>query len=48
MQDRGRTESAGPQNGAEPKPPYPKQRQQAPGLERDMRPRPRRRTAVRA
>lgn len=41
MQDNGRTESTGSQNEAEPKPPYPKQRQQAPGLERDMHPRPR-------
>ncbi|CAL9538948.1 MULTISPECIES: SDR family oxidoreductase [unclassified Streptomyces] len=41
MQDNGRTEGPGSQHGAEPKPPYPKQRQQAPGLERDMRPRPR-------
>jgi NAD(P)-dependent dehydrogenase (short-subunit alcohol dehydrogenase family) len=41
MQDLGRTDTTGSQSVAEPKPPYPKQRQQAPGLERDMRPRPR-------
>ncbi|CAM5572816.1 3-phenylpropionate-dihydrodiol/cinnamic acid-dihydrodiol dehydrogenase [Streptomyces tendae] len=41
MQDNGRTGGSDPQTGAEPTPPYPKQRQQAPGLERDMRPRPR-------
>ncbi|MEU8733356.1 SDR family oxidoreductase [Streptomyces tendae] len=41
MQHDDRTADTDPQVGAEPKPPYPKQRQQAPGLERDMRPRPR-------
>jgi NAD(P)-dependent dehydrogenase (short-subunit alcohol dehydrogenase family) len=41
MQDKGKTHSTGAQNGAEPKPPYRKQRQEAPGLERDMRQRPR-------
>ncbi|MFL9652798.1 SDR family oxidoreductase [Streptomyces sp. PB17] len=41
MQHDDRTADTDPQVGAEPKPPYPKQRQQAPELERDMHPRPR-------
>ncbi|POX37483.1 NAD(P)-dependent oxidoreductase [Streptomyces sp. Ru73] len=41
MQDNGSARGTEPQVTSEPKPPYPKQRQQPPGLERDMELRPR-------
>ncbi|KAF4406836.1 MULTISPECIES: SDR family oxidoreductase [Streptomyces] len=45
MQENDRGPAAEPQITSEPRPPYTKQRQRPPGLERDMEPRPRYRAA---